>query len=69
MEMSGRSTASYLACTPRVPLFMLILIGLEAEGLLDFHERREITCVVRWSLRPVILGVDFFYEKLPKNMS
>ena len=32
MEMNGRSTMSYLVCTPCVPLFMLILIGLEAKG-------------------------------------
>ena len=33
MEMNGGSTASYLAHTPRVPLFMLGLIGLKAKGL------------------------------------
>ena len=44
--------------TPRVHLFMLILIGLEAKGLLDFQGQRGITSVVRWSLRPVIFGVD-----------
>ena len=43
MEMNGGSTASYLARTPRVPLFMFILIGLEAKGLLDFQGRRGIT--------------------------
>ena len=38
---------------------MLILIGLEGKGLVDFQGRRGITSVVRWSLRPVILGVDY----------
>ena len=35
MEMNGGSSASYLACTPCVPLFVLCLIGVETEGLLD----------------------------------
>ena len=56
MEMNGRSTASYLAHAPRVSLFLLVLIGLEAKGLLDLQGRRGITSVVRWSLRPVICG-------------
>ena len=43
MEMSGESTASYLVCTPCVPVFWLVLIGLEAKGLLDFLGRRGIT--------------------------
>ena len=34
MEMTGRSTVSHLVRTPRVPFFMLMLIGLEAKGLL-----------------------------------
>ena len=33
MEMNGGSAAPYVARTPRVLLFMLILIGLEAKGL------------------------------------
>ena len=32
MEMNGRSTVSYLVRTPRVPFFMLISIGLEAQA-------------------------------------
>ena len=35
MEMNGRSTASYLEHTFRFPVFLLILIGLEAKELLD----------------------------------
>ena len=58
MGMIGRSTASYLVCTPRVPFFVLVLIGLEAKGLLAFQGRRGIASVVRWNLRPVIFGVD-----------
>ena len=53
MEMSGRSSVSYLVRTPCVPLLMLVLIGLEAKGLLDFHGRRGIASAVWWTLRPV----------------
>ena len=56
MEMNGGSTASYLARAPCVAVFLLVLIGLEAKGLLDFQGLRGITSVVRWNLRPVILG-------------
>ena len=35
-----------------------ILIGLEAKNRLAFQGRHGNTCVVRWSLRPVIFGVD-----------
>ena len=47
MEMDGGSTVPYLARTPRFPLFMLVLIGLEAKGLLDFQGRRGITSMVQ----------------------
>ena len=43
---------------PRVPFFMLILIGLQATGLLAFQERGGIASFVRWNLRPVIFGVE-----------
>ena len=59
MEMNGRSTVSYLVRTPRVPFFMLVLIGLEAKGLLAFQGRRGIASVVRWNLRPVTFVVEF----------
>ena len=59
MEMNGGSTASYLACTPCVPVFLLVFKGLEAKGRLDFQGQRGIIVVVRWNLRPVIFGVDF----------
>ena len=58
MEMNGKSTVSYLVRTPRIPFFMLILIGLEAKNLLAFQGRRGIASVVRWNLRPVIFGVE-----------
>ena len=51
MEMNGGGTASYLACTARDPVSMLILLGLKAKGLLDFQGRSGITSIVRWNLR------------------
>ena len=56
MEMNGRSTVSYLVRTPRVPFFMLIVIGLEAKNRLAFQGRHGNASVVRWSLRPVIFA-------------
>ena len=47
MEINGKSTVSYLVRTPRVPFFMLILIGLEAKNLLAFQGRRGIASVIR----------------------
>ena len=57
-EMNGGSTVSHLVRTPRVPFFILILIALEAKGLLAFQGRLGIASVVRWDLlRPVIFGL------------
>ena len=39
MEMFGGSTASYLARAPRIPLFVLIFIGLETKNALDYQGR------------------------------
>ena len=50
MEVNGRSTVSHLVRTPHVPL--------QAKGLLAFQGRHGIASVVRWSLCPVIFGVD-----------
>ena len=50
MEVLGRSAASYLARTPCVPVFLLVLLGLAAKRFLDFQERRGITSVVPWFL-------------------
>ena len=58
MEMNGGSIVSYLACTPCVPLFLLNLKGLEAQGFLNFQGRRGITSAVRWNPHPVIFGVE-----------
>ena len=50
---------SYLARTPCVPLFFLLcLIGVETEALLDYQGRAGIISIVRWNLRPVIFGVE-----------
>ena len=40
--MCEGSTASYLARTPCVPVFLPVLIGPEAKGRLDFQGRRGI---------------------------
>ena len=37
MEMNGGSATSYLAGTPFALSFMLVLMGLESKGLLDFQ--------------------------------
>ena len=58
MEMTGGSSAPYLACTPCVPLFVHCLIRVEAEGLLDYQGWTGIISIVRWNPRPVIFGVD-----------
>ena len=58
MEMFGGSAASYLARTPRIPLFVLVFIGLEAKKLLDYQGRAGSTSIVQWTLRPVIFGVE-----------
>ena len=38
------------------PCFVLCLIGVETEGLLDYQGRAGIISIVRWNLRPVIFG-------------
>ena len=40
------------------PCFVLYLIRVEAEGLLDYQGRAGIISIVRWNLRPVIFGVE-----------
>ena len=42
----------------KFPCFVLCLIGVETEGLLDYQGRAGIISIVRWNLRPVIFGVD-----------
>ena len=48
MEMFGGSIASYLARTPRIPLFVLIFIGLETKNVLDYQGR--------WGALPLYSG-------------
>ena len=40
------------------PCFVLCLIGVETEGLLDYQARVGIISIARWNLRPVIVGVE-----------
>ena len=40
------------------PCFVLRLIEVETEGLLDYQGGRGIISIVRWDLRPVIFGVE-----------
>ena len=61
--MSRGSTALHLAHAPCVRVFLLIFLGLEAKGLLDFQGQRGITSIVRWHPCPVIFGVDHFLCK------
>ena len=37
--------------------FLLVIIGPEAKGFLDFQGRHGVTSAVRWNLRLVIFGV------------
>ena len=60
MEMFGGSAASYLARTPRIPLFVLIFIGLETKNVLGYQGRAGSTSIVQWTLRPVIFGVEYY---------
>ena len=50
--------------------FVLCLIGVEAEGFLDYQGRAGIIPIVRWNLRPVIFGVDeiVWYEDRENRM-
>ena len=40
------------------PCFVLCLLRVETEGLLDYQGRAGIISFVRWNLRPVIFGVE-----------
>ena len=71
MELDGGSAVWYLTRTPRVPLRMLVLIGLEAQGAFRLQAqvqgRRGITSIVRRNLRPVVFGVDFPVPENPES--
>ena len=41
------------------PCFVLCLVGVETEGLLDYQGWVGIISIVRWNLRPVIFGVEY----------
>ena len=45
------------------PCFVLRLVGVETEALLDYQRRAGIMSIVRSNLRPVILGVDFSWHR------
>ena len=51
-----------LRCTSFVPLafpcFVLYLIVVETEGLLDYQGQAGIISIVRWNLRLVIFGLN-----------
>ena len=53
-----RSSAAHLARTPRFPLFVLCLVRVETEGLLDYQGKAGIMSIVQWNVRPVIVGVE-----------
>ena len=67
LEINGGSSASYLARTPCIPLFVLCLLGVETEGFLDYQARTGIISIVRWNLRPVIFGVEFWIQESAKG--
>ena len=45
-----------------LPSFVLCLIGVEAEGLLDYQGRAGIMSIVRWNFRPVMFGVELLSQ-------
>ena len=55
-EVPRRTSLAPLAS----PYFVLCVIGVETEGLLEYQGRAGIMSIVRWNLRPVIFGVDVF---------
>ena len=42
------------------PCFVLCLLTVETEELLDYQGRAGIISIARWNLRPVIFGGEFF---------
>ena len=54
--MNGGNRTSHVPLA--FPCFLHCLIGVEAEGLLDYQGQAGIISIVRWNLRPVIFGVD-----------
>ena len=59
--MNGGSSASYVARTPCIPLFRISFKrGGNRRAFFDYQGRAGIISIVRWNLRIVIFGVDFF---------
>ena len=54
-EVPRRTSLAPLAS----PCFVLCLLRVETEGLLDYQGRAGIISIVRWNLRPVIFGCDW----------
>ena len=54
MEVPHRTSLVPLAS----PYFLLCLIGVETEGLVDYQGRAGIISIVLWNLPPVIFGVE-----------
>ena len=56
-EAPRRTSLTPLAC----PCFLLCLVGLEAEGLLDYQGGGAgMIAIVWWNFRPVMFGVERF---------
>ena len=53
-EVPRRTSLAPLAS----PWFVLCLVGVETEGLLDYQGSAGIMPIVQWNLCPVIFGVD-----------
>ena len=64
MEMNGGSSASYLGCTPCVPLVgTLCFIRGGNRGVFRLPGEGGIMSFVRWNLRPVMVGVNPFLDR------
>ena len=61
--MEGGSSASYLARTPRVPLFCTLTSGGGNRRALDNQGRAGIISIIQWNLCQAIFGVE---RKLPR---
>ena len=58
MEMNGGSSASYLARTPRVPLFCTLFPKGGSKRAFRLSGEGGMISIVRWKFRPVIFGGD-----------
>ena len=69
MEMNGGSSAPYLARTPCVPLFCALFNRGGSRGFFRLPGAGGDHFIVRWSLRPVIFGVDLKSEEVCEKLS